>query len=438
MSVQFNVNQSAMGDITVQGGVIVDMTQSPTASILIGHDVGEAVQSDPNTNSYAPAPVPSGGSGRNIIIQKTPYAGLPDGVFFPRDNTSWYSSNYGSGFRIRYSVEFSGGVAIDQRFRILDNNDNIIATSNFGSIESKSTIVCSSAYASGGATPTSGLSKWIYLGSSTGNVDFTYASTTGNCSFVVNFNGSNVISVSGSGSASFNKTSSVKFARVIVTSLTESSAWNYNLGCPGAISPPVVFPTGRTIFNASLTAYGLTLTGGVNVPLVCTYEGDPNFKTCSVTSEDIVGIFGMRSDDFQRFYNNSDNKLSIVVDPFPFQYRLIDFEGDIAIRSLSTIPSTDSTDPSGSYESTTYGANKYNAGVPFNVYVQLDQNPSLTLVHYYVLNLTGGGSISSYEGPISAPTLPANTATKKHIPVASFDATANTLLQLWEGPILWR
>ena len=58
MSVQFNVNQSAMGDITVQGGVIVDMTQSPTASILIGNDAGEAAQSDPNTNSYAPAPVP--------------------------------------------------------------------------------------------------------------------------------------------------------------------------------------------------------------------------------------------------------------------------------------------------------------------------------------------------------------------------------------------
>lgn len=434
MSIQFNVNQSNMGDITVQGGVIVDTTQSPTASILIGNDVGEAVQSDPNTNSYAPAPVPSGGSGRNIIIQKTPYSGLPDGVFFPFANNEWFSSNYGANFRISYSI--GGGLIPDfQEIQIADQT-GIIATAPLGTIESKISVQCSALVENGGPTPSGGLVKWVYLDTTTGIVNFTYNSTIGNCRFVVEYNNANVIDVSGSGTASFNKTATRKFAKVIVYSLTEDAKWDFNLGCPGGGSAPFTPPTGRTTFNATLTAYGLTLTGGINIPLVCTYEGDPNIKTCSVTSEDIVGIFGMRSDGFQRFYNESDYKTSIQITPL--QCVIMDYDDVIATRPTTAAVDENLTDPTGSYESTTYGADKYNAGVSFNVYVQLDQNPSLTLVHYYVLNLTGGGSIASYEGPISAPTLPANTATKKHIPVASFDATTNTLLQLWEGPILWR
>jgi hypothetical protein len=149
----------------------------------------------------------------------------------------------------------------------------------------------------------------------------------------------------------------------------------------------------------------------------------------------VIGDFQLQSDSYQRFYDIDNYKFSILLDFGTSE--LLDYGGVVATLTNPTIISVGLIDPTGLYESTTYGANKYNSGVPFNVYVQLDNNPSLTLVHYYVLNLTGGGSISSYEGPISAPTLPANTSTKKHIPVASFDATANTLLQLWEGPILW-
>lgn len=437
MSIQFNVNQSPMGDITVQGGVIVDTTQSPTASILIGHDVGESVQSDPNTNSYAPAPVPSGGSGRNIIIQKTPYAGLPDGVFFPLVNNQWVSSNYGENFVLAYGT--TGGGSADY-FAVTDQT-GIIATAPIGVIDNPSIIQCSAAHESGGGIGediiSNELVKNVYLGTATGLVNFTYDSLVGNCAFVVYADNSSTakLTVNGSGTAQFNKTTSFEFATVVVYPKSNQSKWEFTLGCPGGGAPPFTPPTTRSTFNATLTTYGLTLTGGVNIPIVCTFEGSNASKTASVQS-DVLGNFNIQSDGYQRFYDIDNYKYSFKLDYGTNS--LLDYGGVVAELQTSGNLDPSLIDPSGSYESTTYGANKYNAGVPFNVYVQLDQNPSLTLVHYYVLNLTGGGSIASYEGPISAPTLPANTATKKHIPVASYDASTNTLLQLWEGPILWR
>lgn len=417
-----------MGDITVQGGVIVDTTQSPTASILIGHDIGETVQSDPNTNSYAPAPVPSGGSGRNIIIQKTPYAGLPDGVFFPVSNEIFLSSNYGGRFAIDYQQ--SGVLIRDQT--------NIIATAPIGVIPSPEFIVCSTAFESGGGAGINGsfLYKEIYVGSSTGIINFTYNSLIGNCDFRVRAdNGVIKLSVNGSGTSQFNKTTSNQWASVEVIPRSDQTKWNFTLGCPAGGAPPFTPPTSRTTFNATLTTYGLTLTGGVNIPIVCTFEGSNASKTALVQS-DVLGNFSIKSDGYNRYYDYDNHAYSFVL--IAGTNKLYDYGGVVAELQTSGNLDPSLIDPTGSYESTTYGANKYNAGVPFNVYVQLDQNPSLTLVHYYVLNLTGGGSIASYEGPISAPTLPANTATKKHVPVASFDSTTNTLLQLWEGPILWR
>jgi len=442
MSLQFNVNKSLMGDVTVQGGVIIDTTQSPTASILIDHDVGEAVQSDPNTNSYSPAPIPSGGSGRNIIIQKTPYSGLPDGLFYAYDNDKWVNAKSGSIYSLVYLVSGSSS-SYEQEFKLFDSSNNLIATAPYGSIKSNTSIQCSSLCENGGPTESIGLLKYVYLGSSTGVVNFNYSSLVGNCRFIVRYDGSDVITVTGSGVAQFTKSSSNKFAEVWVTSLTEAAKWEFNLGCPGGTPSPITPPIGRVTFNATLTTYGLTLTGGVNIPIVCTYEGDPNIKTCSITSEGIMGIYSMRSDGIKRFYDdvnlNTAIKISQLGSSFT-EYTLYDYGGRIANLFELFVSQYDisSTDPTESYESFTYGADKYNAGVPFNVFVQLNDNPSLTLVHYYVLNLTGGGSISSYEGPISAPTLPANTSTKKHIPVASFDSSINTLLQLWEGPILLR
>ena len=436
MSIQFNVDKSLMGDVTVQGGVIIDTTQSPTASILIGHDVGEAVQSDPSTNSYAPAPVPSGGSGRNIIIQKTPYAGLPDGVFFPLVDNQWVSSNYGENFVLAYGA--TGGGA-SNFFAITDQTD-IIATAPIGVIDNPSIIQCSTAHESGGGIGkdiiSNELVKVIYLGTATGLVDFTYDSIIGNCAFVVYADNSSTakLTVNGSGTAQFNKTTSFEFASVFVYPKSNESKWEFTLGCPGGGAPPFTPPTTRSTFNAALTTYGLTLTGGVNIPIVCTFEGTNPIKTASVTS-DVLGNFNIQSDGYQRFYDIDNYRYSFKLDYGT--NRLLDYGGIVAELQTSGSLDLSLTDPTGSYESTTYGANKYNAGVPFNVSVQLNDNPSLTLVHYYVLNFTAG-VLTGYEGPISAPTLPANTANKKHIPVASYDSSTNTLLQLWEGPILLR
>jgi hypothetical protein len=436
MSLQFNVNKSLMGDVTVQGGVIIDTTQSPTASILIGHDAGEAVQSDPNTNSYSPAPVPSGGSGRNIIIQKTAYSGLPDGLFFPLTENQWYSSNYGENFVIEYG-QIAGPVS--EYFTISDLT-GVIATAPIGVIDSQFVIPCATAYESGGGTGSLGdavdyTEKQVYLGASTGIVGLNYDSVIGTCRFVVFFDGSSVIDVSGSGTTQFTKSTSTDVAYIRIYGLTDQIKWDVTLGCPGGGSPPFTPPTTRSTFNATLTTYGLTLTGGVNIPIVCTFEAGTGIKEASVTS-DIIGDFQLKSESYQRFYDFDNNEFSLRSNFGLSEIR--DNGGAIAIFNSSPGISLDLVDPTGSYESTTYGHNKYNVGVPFNLFVQLNDNPSLTLVHYYVLNLTGGGSISSYEGPISAPTLPANTSTKKHIPVASFDSSINTLLQLWEGPILWR
>jgi hypothetical protein len=430
MSLQFNVNKSPLGDITVQGGVIIDTTQSPTASILIGNDVGEAIQSDPSTNSYATAPVPSGGSGRNIIIQKTPYAGLPDGVFFPvNDVGENLSSNYGEGFFVLNS---------ENGFQIIDQFSNPIATAPLGTIPAPDYIVCSTAFESGGGTGVIG-AKWyktVYVGTATGLIDFTYNSVVGNCDFIVYAeNGVQKLSVNGSGTAQFNKTTSFAFASIEIVPRSNESKWSFTLGCPGGGAPPFTPPTSRTTFNATLTTYGLTLTGGVNIPIVCTFENGNPVKTASVQS-DVLGNFNIQSDAYQRFYDITNYRYSFVLDYGT--NHLCDYGGIVAELQTSGNLDLSLSDPTGIYASTTYGHNKYNAGIPFNALVQLNQNPSLTLVHYYVLNLTGGGSISSYEGPISAPTLPANTSTKKHIPVASFDSATNTLLQLWEGPILWR
>lgn len=435
---QFSSYQTPLGDIIIQGGNVVDFTTSPTTTTLIGNEEPEqSAKYNPEFNTFAfdLVPNPSGGSGRNIIIQKTQYAGLPHGLFYPLDENTWVSSNIENA-QLEYDLQYSLGTPTDHKFRIIDSTFQVVATAPIGTIESQTMIQCSSLSETGGPTQIGGLVKWVYLGSSTGSVSLTYNSVIGNCRFVVEYNNSNVIDVSGSGVTSFSKTSSNKFAKVIIYSLTEDAKWDFNLGCPGGGASPFTPPTGRVTFNATLTAYGLTLTGGSNIPMVCTYEGNPNIKTCSIEFPVGGGVFDMKSYGFTRYYNDVDYKMAI--EATPLQCVLLDYNDVIATKdNPPSAFDANLNDPSGIYQSTPYGATQYNDGEPFNVVVALRNIPSLDLVHYFVLNFSSGAFVG-YEGPISAPTLPANTTDKKYIPIATYDSSTGVLNKIWEGPILLR
>jgi hypothetical protein len=442
MTSDFTSSIMPLGDVLVQGGSLVDLTGSSSLASIVGNNEPE------RSMKYSPAfspfsfnypPNPSGGSGRNIIIAKTDYAGLPHGLFFPKDDNTWISTNYIES-RIDYGIQYTSSVPTDHKLNIYDETEQIVATANIGCIPSQSMIQCSSAVENGGITTSSGLTKWVFLGTGTGSVSFGYNSIVGNCKFIVQYDGVDVIDLNGSGSSSFNKTTSNKFAKVIVYSLTESAKWDFNLGCPGSISPPFTPPTGRTTFNATLTTYGLTLTGGVNIPIVCTYENSASEKRCNAifsydtqSNTEFSSTIELVSDGFSRYYDDTNCNRSIQLDQSGCNF--IDFSGIIAVKEMPDLGFDFSPcDPSGTYSSTAYGAEKYGNGNPFTIEIKMKDVTSLDLVHYFVIYYSAGAYVG-FDGPISSPMLPANDENKKHYVVASFDSTQNSIQPLSQGNV---
>ena len=93
-------------------------------------------------------------------------------------------------------------------------------------------------------------------------------------------------------------------------------------------------------------------------------------------------------------------------------------------------------DPSGYYEATNYGRDTYNLGGEFFVSVLMAPTSPLGLYIYLKLN-NSSGSITSVEGPFSAPTLPVNTSGVKIVPIAYSDG-AGKIFQYYESAILWK
>lgn len=442
MTSEFTSSIMPLGDVLVQGGSLVNLTGSASLASIIGNNEPErSMKYNPAFNPFAfnYPPNPSGGSGRNIIIEKTDYAGIPHGLFFPKDDNTWISTNYIES-RIDYDIQYISSVPTDHKLNIYDETEQIVATADIGCIPSNSMIQCSSSVENGGITTSSGLSKWIYLGEDTGSVSFEYNSVVGNCKFIVQYDGVDVIDINGTGSTSFNKTTSNKFAKVIVYSLTESANWDFNLGCPGGGSPPFTPPTGRTTFNATLTTYGLTLTGGVNIPIVCTYENSASEKRCDVifsydtqSNTELSSTIEMVADGFSRYYDDTNNNRSIQLDQSGCNF--IDFYGVIAIKDMPDLGFDFSpSDPSGVYSSTPYGEENYGGGNPFTIEVKMKNVTSLDLVHYFVIYYSAGTYVG-FDGPISSPTLPSDTADKKHFVIASFDSTQGALQPLSQGNV---
>ena len=430
-SEQFNLQRMPNGDVLVRGGVIVDLIASPTTSTLVGYYGASGIPPvDDESNSFFPAFSLSGGSGRNIFISQTgSQIDIPFGTFFPLNNNKWVNGN---GYDFSIEINSSTGQIL-----IKDSVDTV-AIANPGRFRLHERAQCSLAQASGGPGTTT---KTIDLGSGTGTCSFQFTSSGDASTFSVVWNSTTVINVIGSGTVSFNKNlSSPTSATVTVVGGATVSGWTFNLGCPGSAAPPYNPPaigTGSVSFIASSTAYGNSLNGGSAFNLNCVFENGIQNKTAIANSIDSIGInLHFVQDGYSRYYESLFRAFEILIKNTGAEFR--DAYGIIAIRPVSDVNPENLTDPSGTYESTAYGLSKF--GLEENFFIGINLNNSLSMDggHVYQLRFSSG-VFTRAEGPIfiNGP-IPSNTSTLKYLPVGSYDSTTDTLLQLWEGPILLR
>ena len=142
---QFSTNKDAFGNVTLETGALIDLSQSTTFYKYIGNTEIDAVLIDPVSNTTRLAPRFSGGSGRNILIRNNVVPDVtPYGWIVPDTSESWlaedgvfYASVNGSG-----EIEFS-------------DDTNIIAVSDpYPFPTSVSAMVTANQfYGWGGATP---------------------------------------------------------------------------------------------------------------------------------------------------------------------------------------------------------------------------------------------------------------------------------------------
>jgi hypothetical protein len=423
---QFNLSRLNNGDVYIQGGVFVDLTTPTTAAYILSYDIQGIPTGE--SDSFNPAPVLAGGSGRNILMRLSGNPNLPFGVFRPISDYKWINDSIPAGFYIEFNHSTGN---LDFK-----NATGTIATAPLGSIAINNRAPASATIGHSGP---GSQTITIDLGSATGTTNFTYSSVTGNTQFNVIWNGVSRFSGSGSGMASFNKNlASPTTATVQVTAIGDGAASTFNLGVPGGGAAPYTPPPlgiGRVGFIASSTAYGNSLNGGTAFNLFPLFENSANIKTCSVTAETSIGSsFVFNSDNYQRFYDATGKAYEILIGQTQAVFR----DSTDIIAAKDTTADIDLTDPSGSYKSTTYGKTKYGLTDDFFIGVQHDESNPIPAVYYYIMKYSAGVFVGA-EGPYSLSSIPANTATDKILPIGEFiGGTTNKLLQLWEGPVLLR
>ena len=426
---QFSTNKDAFGNVTLETGALIDLSQSTTFYKYIGNTEIDAVLIDPVSNTTRLAPRFSGGSGRNILIRNNVVPDVtPYGWVLPDTSESWlaedgvfYASVNGSG-----EIEFS-------------DDTNIIAVSDpYPFPTSGSAMVTANQfYGWGGATPPGNGpgTRTITIGAGIGPVIFKsdggFISGGLTFRFEVVWNGTTVINTgnlaSGSSfSHSFTKTT----ASPATISVTLTSA-----GTTGAGIVIIGSDQARTDFTADSTSYGDGLNGGTPFTLNCTYEGGGGEISAQVTSYTLFG------DDDPVVFTQSKYDWQNWTDPTSTYFVNIDSTGLATISDATDVIAERTEllnlDPSGSYVATAYGKTTYNVDEDFNVsMIPINRNPQ-TLVNYLALDVTGT-VLNDVRGPFSDPSLPANTASVKYLPISISDESTGSVIQLHEGTLVLR
>jgi len=415
---QFTINREPIGDLTVNTGSVIDITSATTGSFFIGRTQTQAASPDPDTTSTTFAPRFAGGSGRNLYIKDVINSNIPSKWMRQSLNQSWDSED--GVFKM--TINASTGVL---EFR---DATNVIFTAPAGSIPIYGRISCNASQQNGGV---GGGEFIIDLGAATGVVDLYYYAQPIPDTFKVEYNGSQVIntgSVSGSGTASFTKsTASPTWAKVIVEAPLAGTAWDFTLSCPGSASPPYITTSGRTTFTGTSTSYGNSLNGGTAFTVQVVYEGGSVYTELSGYSDVITFATNIIEVSSQKW---SDGTYNVVIDNSGIA-TLSDYSGIIAQRVEAKL-----IDPSGVYIATTYGKNTFNSGEDFSLEIQLNTALPLQLYTFIALDLAAG-SVTGARGPFSEPTLPANTSTVKYIPISYCDSNG-IIQQIHEGTLLWK
>jgi hypothetical protein len=441
---QFTVSLDSFGNIRVESGVVIDISgYAPIVHYLKNADSFSGSADSNGASRWKPKFC--GGSGRNIYIDKTPdNTNVPYGWYSLRGDVYWVGENQNP---------FSFVLNESYTLFMQDNDGNVIAQSSGPTFNPYGQIACSSGMYNG----TQGNYYYeVDLGTATGVVTFTYDAYTIQDRFIVTYGGSTVIDtglVSGSGSATFTKSSSSdRIATVKVIAPNEGTIWNCNLGCPGGGSPPyqpltsTEFP--RVPFSITANALGETIFGG---PTTITgwYEGnkakgqvDPTTlakiqvrrTTIDFTSDATLipssSISGYKWNEkkFQLWTSNDSPLFFSIIDGV---FSVSDATDIIAVSTAGSL-----LDPSGSYQSTEYGAQTYNGNAPFSLAVTMNRNtPMQDMVVYMTINFTGA-SIDSVEGPFMEFIMPIADNNQKHIPLAMIHEDL-TIDQLSEGSIIW-
>jgi hypothetical protein len=437
---QFSTTRTNIGDLNIDAGVVIDLTAATTGVFSIARtDGSESIPDEQGFAANQSLPRFAGGSSRNMLIETVINGNIPSGWFKQLKKYEW-ASEVG---------EFTLAVAANGSLEWSDATD-VIMTAPAGSIPIADWISCSTAATSGGI----GNSEiTVDLGSATGLVTLSFDAYTVPDIFIVDYNGVEVINtgyrgtsgtydgvpvtVAGppSGTASFTKTTaSPSLCTVRVEAPFTGTQWYFNLGCPAAGAPPYVVPGYvRSTFTATSTAYGNTLSGGTPFTLSVIYEGGYGFTSLQLTCDPLAPYLSTDfvEDNVTRW---TDFAFNIEIDSTG-EATIYDQTNIIAIRP-TVVGAEQYLDPSGSYAATTYGKNTYNNGVEFFASVSMINTPPIELYTYFKAAVTAG-SITGVTGPFSAPTLPANSAGVKIIPISYSDGLGK-LTQFSEGAILWK
>lgn len=215
---QFSTTKSNIGDLSIEAGGVVDVTGSTSVIYDISPRTSESVQDNQTTSATRSAPRFAGGSSRNMLIKEKINADIPNGWFKQVQKYQWSAEDSeaipGADSGLKITVSADGGLEWSDGF------DNVIMTAPPGSIPLPNQIVCGQLASSGNIT-TDFTSE---LGTDTGLVTLNFDTFKVPSSFVVEYDGVEVINtgyrgtsgtydgqavvVAGpaSGSASFTKT----------------------------------------------------------------------------------------------------------------------------------------------------------------------------------------------------------------------------------------